>query len=137
MWIAAKTDDALRSAVLLARAWPARYVKADELAAAEDRPIRFLENVLADLRRAGLVEGRRGCCGGYALTRAPALITALDVLCAIGSPLVQIREHNRPDDGVRAMWTSIDASTRAQLASHTLADLASYERCRVNDFSLS
>lgn len=136
MWISAKTDDALRSAVLLAGAWPDRLVKADELAAAEARPIRFLENVLADLRRAGLVRGRRGCCGGYALTRAPELITAIDVLDAIGSHVLDTNGRHSRDDGVSAMWATIDASARNVLAEQTLADLA-HDRCRDTQLSVS
>jgi Rrf2 family protein len=136
VWIAAKTDDALRSAVVLARAWPDRLVKADELAAAEGRPIRFLENVLGDLRRAGLVRGRRGCCGGYALMRPPERITALDILHAIGSPIIEANRRCARDDGVSAMWGAIDDAARDVLQSQTLADLAR-ERCRDTQLSVS
>ena len=75
MRISAKADYAVRAAAELAAASPAgRPVKGEQLAAAQEIPPRFLENILSDLRNAGLLQTRRGADGGYALTRAPSEI---------------------------------------------------------------
>ena len=124
MWVPARTDDALRSTVRLACAWPDGYVKAEQIAVAEARPLRFLENVLADLRRAGIVRGRRGAAGGYTLTRAPDEITVLDIVRAVGHPIVEENERDERDDNIGALWAAVNASACAFLASRTLADLA-------------
>ncbi len=124
MWVPARTDDALRSAVRLARVWPGGYVKAEEIAVAESRPLRFLENVLGDLRRSGIVRGRRGAAGGYALTRAPETITVLDIVRAVGHPIVEANERDERADTIGELWAAVDASACAFLASRTLADLA-------------
>ena len=70
MFIPARTDNAVRASVALARAWPA-MVKASELSAREGLPLQFLENILGDLRKGGLVCSRRGFHGGYGLARPP------------------------------------------------------------------
>ena len=69
--ISARGDYAVRAAVALAVAYP-RTVSAQALAAEQEMPRKFLETILADLRRAGLVQSTRGVDGGYALSRPPA-----------------------------------------------------------------
>ena len=65
MRISAKVDYAVRAAIELAGADRGTPLKGDRIAAAQDIPMKFLENILSELRRAGLVGSRRGTDGGY------------------------------------------------------------------------
>jgi Rrf2 family protein len=132
MRISAKADYAVRAAAELATAEPTgRPVKGEQLAAAQGIPQNFLENILADLRHAGLVRTRRGAEGGYALTRPAAEITVADVLRAVEGPLAAV-QGTRPEAlryaGAAArlpeVWVALRANLRAVLERVTLADLA-------------
>jgi Rrf2 family protein len=130
VWIPVKSDYALRAIVLIAAAWPDAMVKADALATTASIPVRFLENILGELRRAGLIRGRRGYHGGYSLTRSPAEIDLAQVLAAVSSPLVAepvdpggALGHGAFGDGVDAVWAAVDVSTRGVLERLNLADL--------------
>jgi Rrf2 family protein len=135
MRISAKADYAVRAAAELAAASPkGRPVKGEYLAAAQAIPPKFLENILADLRHAGLVRTRRGAEGGYALTRAPSEISVADVLRAVEGPLAAV-QGTRPEGllygGAAArlpeVWVALRANLRAVLERVTLADLAAGE----------
>jgi len=79
--ITAKADYAVRAAVELAAAQGGGMpVKGEQLARSQDIPQNFLENILTELRRAGLVRTRRGAEGGYQLARSAEEITVADVL---------------------------------------------------------
>ena len=132
MRISAKADYAVRAAAELAAASPAgRPVKGDQLAAAQAIPQKFLENILADLRNAGLVQTRRGADGGYALTRPASEISLAEVLRAVEGPLAAV-QGTRPEglhyQGAAArlpeVWVALRANLRAVLERVTLADLA-------------
>jgi Rrf2 family protein len=133
--ISAKADYAVRAAAELAAASPAgRPVKGEQLAAAQGIPPKFLENILADLRHAGLVRTRRGAEGGYALISAPSEISIADVLRAVEGPLAAV-QGMRPE-GLRyggaaarlpEVWVALRANLRAVLERVTLADLAAGE----------
>src|SRR5690349_16291973 len=69
----AKADYAVRAAVELAAA--GEMITAEQIADTQRIPLNFLENILRDLRRAGLVESRRGQAGGYSLAKAADAIT--------------------------------------------------------------
>jgi Rrf2 family protein len=118
MRIPARTDYALRSVVALATARGA-YVKAEILSEIEDIPLEFLQNILRDLRQAGMLESHRGSDGGYRLARPAAAITALDVLNAVGSPITEPYEHSS------SLWKALETSTKVFLGTTTIADLAS------------
>jgi Rrf2 family protein len=133
--ISAKADYAVRAAAELAAASPAgRPVKGEQLAAAQRIPPKFLENILADLRHAGIVRTRRGAEGGYALISAPSEISIADVLRAVEGPLAAV-QGTRPE-GLRyggaaarlpEVWVALRANLRAVLERVTLADLAGGE----------
>ena len=109
-------------------------MKGEHLAAAQAIPPRFLENILADLRHAGLLSARRGADGGYALTRVPSEISVAEVLRAVEGPLAAV-QGSRPEglhyQGAAArlpeVWVALRANLRAVLERVTLADLASGE----------
>jgi Rrf2 family protein len=134
--VSAKVDYALRAAVELAAAQdtadPPRPVKAEALAAAQDIPVKFLENILQGLRQAGLVESRRGPDGGHQLARPAAEIALADVIRAIDGPLAGV-SGRRPEEldyhgsaePLREVWIAVRASLRRVLEDVTLADVAS------------
>src|SRR3954467_11374775 len=91
MRISAKVDYAVRAAGQLAAAGGDRATKGDAIARAQGIPLKFLENILSDLRHAGLVRSQRGAEGGYWLNRPAADITVADVIRAVEGPLASGR----------------------------------------------
>jgi Rrf2 family protein len=133
MRVSAKTDYALRAAVELAAAHADGIpVKGERLATSQSIPLRFLENILLQLRHAGIVEIRRGAGGGYKLARAPEEITLADVIRAIDGPLAGV-SGQRPEtldfkgtsEPLRDVWIAVRASLRGVLEGVTLAEVAS------------
>jgi Rrf2 family protein len=128
--IPAKVDYGLRALLLLTAAGVPQT--ADELAAAQGLPPRFLGAILADLRRSGLVASQRGAEGGYRLARPPEEVTLAEVIRALDGPLAEVRGL-RPEatsyDGAAAhlqqVWVAVRASLRQVLEQVTLAEVAS------------
>ena len=133
MQVSARGDYAIRAALGLAAAYPA-VTSAQALADAQELPYKFLEAVLADLRRAGLVQGIRGPEGGYLLKRPPDQVTVGDVLRAADGPLAGVRGL-RPEEtryqGTAAhlseLWVAVRAAIRSVVDEVTLAHLISGE----------
>ncbi|HZI91934.1 MAG TPA: Rrf2 family transcriptional regulator [Thermoleophilaceae bacterium] len=131
MRISAKADYAVRAAVELAVAAPDRPVKGEHVASAQAIPIKFLENILVDLRQAGIVQSRRGPDGGYWLARPAAEVTVADVIRASDGPLASVRGE-KPEDlayegaaaELRQVWIALRTSMRDVLERVTLDDLA-------------
>lgn len=100
------------------------------LAAEQELPRKFLEAILADLRRSGLVSSRMGANGGYLLARASADITVGDVIRAVDGPLAEVRGE-RPQatsyEGaathLRTVWVAVRSSVRSVLDGTSLADV--------------
>jgi Rrf2 family protein len=78
-----------------------RAVQARETADRQGIPLRYLEQILQDLRRAGLVEGKRGPGGGYALARAAAQVRLSDVVAALDGPVEEMLSWDEPAEGKR------------------------------------
>lgn len=127
----AKADYAVRAAVELAASRDGP-VSAERIAEAQAIPVNFLENILLDLRRAGIVESRRGAAGGYLLARPADEIVVADVVRAVEGPLASVRGLS-PDQldyegsavPLRDVWVALRAAVRSVLEHVTLADLAS------------
>jgi Rrf2 family protein len=133
MKVSAKADYAVRAAVELAagRGDGGRPMKGDQIAQAQSIPIKFLENILLDLRQAGLVNSRRGPEGGYWLDRPAAEVTVADVIRAVDGPLASVRGEKPEDlayvgsaESLGAVWIALRASLREVLERVTLAELA-------------
>lgn len=129
MRLTARVDYALRAAVELAAAEGSRT--ADELATAQGIPARFLQNILGQLRGAGLVASQRGSGGGHRLTRAATEVSLADVIRAVDGPLASVRDvrpHDLEFPGVAAplqhVMVALRASERAVLEGVSLADVA-------------
>ena len=92
MRISAKADYAVRAVIELAAAPEGANLSAREIAAAQAIPQNFLENILAELRRAGIVHTHRGPGGRSSLARRAGSITVGEVLLAIDGPLAAVRD---------------------------------------------
>jgi Rrf2 family protein len=130
----AKADYAVRAAVELAASVGEGPVKGEQLSEAQSIPLNFLENILAELRRAGIVESRRGAAGGYLLAKAPEDVSLADVIRAVEGPLANVRglspdalEYEGSAEPLREVWVALRASVRAVLEQVTLADVAKGE----------
>jgi Rrf2 family protein len=131
MRISAKVDYAVRASIELASVDRERPTKAEAISRAQEIPPKFLENILADLRQAGLVRSQRGAEGGYMLARAPEEITVADVIRAVEGPMASVR-GGRPEDvsyegnaePLQRVWIAVRSSLRAVAEHVTLADLA-------------
>lgn len=134
MRIGAKTDYALRAALELAAADGDRPVKAETIATAQQIPPRFLEKILNDLRRAGIVESRRGVEGGHLLAAPADEIAIADVIRAIDGPLANVagkRPHELAYHGAAERLPELLVAARAALRDvldrTTLADVVAGE----------
>jgi Rrf2 family protein len=130
--ISAKSDYAVRAMLVLATAEGDRPVRGETLASAQQIPVKFLENILMDLRRAGLVVSQRGAEGGYRLSRPAGAITIAEVIRAVDGPLANIRglrpelaEYDGPAESLRDVWVAMRAALRSVLERVSLADVAS------------
>src|SRR5687767_9306315 len=134
MRVSAKVDYAIRALAELAAAQlaagSAGPVKGERLAEAQAIPLKFLENILTELRRAELVASQRGVEGGYRLARPAAEISLADVIRAVEGPIATVR-GSRPEAvaytgaaaGLGEIWIELRASMRGVLEETSLADL--------------
>jgi Rrf2 family protein len=126
-------DYALRAVVELASSGGTadHPVTAERLATAQDIPPKFLESIMLQLRRAGIVHSQRGPEGGYWLTKPPAEICLADVIRVIDGPLANVRGH-RPEnlgyhgaaESLQEVWIALRATEREILELVSVADVA-------------
>ncbi|MBV9412454.1 MAG: Rrf2 family transcriptional regulator [Acidimicrobiia bacterium] len=131
MRISAKVDYAVRAMAQLAAEPMDEPVKAEDIARAQDIPLKFLLGILNDLKRAYLVRSQRGAEGGYALARPADEITLADIIRVIDGPLANVHDlslselsYAGPAKRLREVWMAVRASLRSVLETTTLADLA-------------
>ena len=123
----AKADYAIRAAAELAAAADGP-VKAERIAQAQAIPLKFLENILLDLKHAGIVQSPDG---GYRLAVPAEEVALADVIRAVEGPLANVRgqspdqlEYEGSAERLREVWVAVRASLRSVLEQVTLADLA-------------
>jgi Rrf2 family protein len=128
--VTAKVDYAVRAAVELAAAGDGP-VKGERIAEAQRIPLKFLENILLELKHAGLVQSQRGAEGGYWLARPPAEIALAEVIRAVEGPIANVRgerpeqvEYAGAAEQLREVWIAVRANLRAVLERVTVADVA-------------
>jgi Rrf2 family protein len=131
MRVSAKADYALRAVIELAVIGGDVPVKGERIAQAQKIPLKFLENILGDLRHAGVVRSQRGVEGGYWLARPADEITVADVIRAVEGPIANVRgvgpeqvEYAGSAERLREVWIAVRANLRAVLERVTIADLA-------------
>ena len=130
MRISAKADYAVRAVIELAAAPEGANLSAREIAAAQSIPQNFLENILAELRRAGIVDTHRGPGGGSSLAKPADTITVGQILLAIDGPLAAVRDL-RPDQLVYEgsahrlpeVWCQVQSCLHELLDGVSVADL--------------
>jgi Rrf2 family protein len=131
MRITAKADYAVRAVTELAAAVGQQPVKGERIAQAQGIPLKFLLNILSELKHARIVKSHRGADGGYQLARPAAEITLAEVIRAVEGPLANVHDA-RPEEleyagaaaPLRDVWIAVRASLRAVLEHVTVADLA-------------
>ena len=134
MQVSAKADYALRAALELAVAEDEGPLKGLQISEAQDIPLKFLENILLELKHAGLVRTQRGASGGYWLARPAAGISLAEIIRVVEGPLANVRgewpedvEYTGAARPLREVWIAVRANLRAVLETVTLADLARNE----------
>ena len=131
MRLSARADYALRAAIELAAA-QGSHVTADQLARAQQIPGKFLEAILTQLGRSGLVRSRRGPDGGFWLARPASEISLADIIRAIDGPLLGVRGE-RPEnvtypgvaEPLQQVWIALRANERAVLEEVSLEHIVS------------
>jgi Rrf2 family protein len=131
MRISAKADYAVRAAVELAAAAGDKPVKAERIATAQGIPLNFLENILGELRHAGIVRSHRGAEGGFRLAKDPSEITIADIVRAVEGPLASVRgappeeaQYAGASDALLRVWIAVRHNLRAVVEHVTVADVA-------------
>ncbi|HYN92589.1 MAG TPA: Rrf2 family transcriptional regulator [Pilimelia sp.] len=143
MYVSARSDYAVRAMLAVAAQQP-ELAKAAALATAQDIPLSFLQGILLDLRRAGLLHSHRGVEGGYALARPAASITIGDVLRAVSGSLTTVRglpadvaTYHGVATGLREVWLAVHAAISDVLDRTSLADLLAPAQSRRTEASTS
>ena len=129
MHVTARSDYALRA--LLTLAAEGRPLTAEELARRQELPVSFLEAILVDLRRSGILASGRGRDSGYRFVRRPDELTPADVMRALEGPLAEVRGL-RPEataykgaaSSLQLLWIALRANLRATLEVVTIEQLA-------------
>jgi Rrf2 family protein len=130
--VSAKADYAVRAAAELAAAQTGGApMSAEAIATAQQIPQRFLENILSDLRHAGLAASQRGAEGGHRLAKPAAEITVADVIRAVDGPLAAVRgerpervAYTGPAAPLQRVWIAVRTNLRDVVEHVTLQDLA-------------
>src|SRR5437868_13784641 len=138
MMFSTKTEYGVRVMVELARRSGEDPVPLAEIASAGDLPLAYLEHLVARLRKAGLVDSRRGSRGGYMLARSPAGITMAEVVSALEGSIAPIECISEAPDGsivcaresepghvcpTKLLWTKVRLAIVRTLQETTLADV--------------
>jgi Rrf2 family cysteine metabolism transcriptional repressor len=136
----------LRAMIALAQGYRKGPISLAEIAETEDISLSYLEQLIAVLRKAGLVEGTRGARGGYRLTADPALITAGQVVRALEGPLAPAECVSEGVEPVycrrqrvcpsKPFWEQVRDSIAQVLDTTTLADLCFADGSGVKKMSL-
>jgi Rrf2 family protein len=129
MQVSARVDYGTRALAELASRTDQR-VTSEELAELQGIPVKFLEGILTQLRRAGLVVSKRGAEGGYRLARPAAQIAIADVFRALDGPIAAVRGMAPEDmdypgaaEHLRDVWVATRAALRTVLEQVTLEDV--------------
>lgn len=134
MKVSAKADYAVRAMIELAAATEERPVAAEQIAGAQEIPLRFLDPILTELRYADLVRGHPGTNGGYWLARPPDQLTLAEIINELDGPLASV--HGEPPEELtlrgdakplREVWIALRANMREVLESVTIANLVADE----------
>jgi Rrf2 family protein len=131
MRVSAKSDYALRALIEIATNSEGAAISAEEIGRLQDIPHGFLQAILADMRRAGIVISQRGQAGGWRLARPAADVTVADVIRSVDGPLVSVYglrpeavTYNQTAGVLQHVWIAARSSLRDVFESVTIQDLA-------------
>ena len=131
MRVSAKADYALRALIEIAQRSDGLPVSAEELGRLQEIPHGFLQAILADMRRAGIVVSQRGQSGGWRLARSAADVSVADVIRAVDGPLVSVYglrpeavSYNASAEVLQRVWIAARSSLREVFENVTLDGLA-------------
>jgi Rrf2 family protein len=131
MHVTAKADYAVRAVVELAESSQTSPRKVEDVAQAQGIPVSFLENILTQLRSAGVVRSQRGPEGGYWLAHPAKDVSLAQVIRAVEGPLVGVRgqrpeeiEYSGSAESLQQVWIALRANLRKVLDEVTVADVA-------------
>lgn len=131
MRISAKVDYAVRAVIELAAAPDEKPVRAERVATAQEIPLNFLENILSELRHAGIVRSQRGPEGGFRLAKPADEVSIADVIRAVEGPLATVRggppedsTYPGPAADLPRVWIAVRKSLRSVVEDVTVADVA-------------
>lgn len=137
MQISAKVDYGMRALLVLASVYEgpeSKLVKTEEMATAQEIPLKFLEGILNELKHAGFVISQRGAVGGYRLSRSPKNIPLADVMRVLDGPLAAVRglrpevvSYQGQAENLKGVWLALRVSLRQVFETLTLADVLSGE----------
>jgi Rrf2 family protein len=129
--VSAKADYALRALIEIAQRSDGLPVSAEELGRLQEIPHGFLQAILADMRRAGIVVSQRGQSGGWRLARSAAEVSVADVIRAVDGPLVSVYglrpeavSYNASAEVLQRVWIAARSSLREVFENVTLDGLA-------------
>jgi Rrf2 family protein len=132
MHVTAKADYAVRAVIELADSSQDSPRKVDSVAQAQGIPVSFLENILTQLRSAGVVRSQRGPEGGYWLAHPAEQVDLASIIRAVEGPLVGVRgqrpeeiEYAGSSEQLQQVWIALRANLRKVLENVTVADVAS------------
>lgn len=131
MRVSAKSDYALRALIELANQPTEQPITAEEIGRRQEIPRGFLQAILADLRRAGVVVSVRGQAGGWRLAGEPDSVSVADVIRAVDGPLVSIYEkrpeavrYNDTAQVLQPVWIAARSALREVFETVTIRHLA-------------
>ena len=129
MRISAKVDYAVRAAIELA-AGGGEPIKGEQIADAQEIPLKFLENILGELKHTGIVASRRGAQGGYWLAKPAADVSLADIVRAVEGPLASVRgqgpetlSYKGEAVPLQKVWIALRANIRAVMEDTSLEDV--------------
>ncbi|MPZ54048.1 MAG: Rrf2 family transcriptional regulator [Acidimicrobiia bacterium] len=130
MRVSAKSDYALRALIEIARDSEEGPISADVIGKRQEIPHGFLQSILADLRRAGIVRSQRGQSGGWRLATKPSEVNVADVIRAVDGPLVSVYgtrpesvSYNAEAEVLQPVWIAARSSLRDVLEQVTIESL--------------
>ena len=131
MRVSAKSDYALRALIELATREGGEPVSAEELGKLQEIPHGFLQAILADLRRSGVVMSQRGQSGGWRMARDAESVSVADVIRAVDGPLVSVYglrpeavSYNESADVLQHVWIAARTALREVFETVTIEALA-------------
>jgi Rrf2 family protein len=130
MQIPRRVDYGLRAIIYLSTQDSEKCCSIAEIAREQNVPKKFLEKIIQDLMRRGLIRSKRGSCGGYTLARMPDQISFYDVIEALEGPIAvnvcmneELSCDQLPRCAMVGVWSEIQQKVKEVFTRTTLADL--------------